>query len=70
MITFYAKPSPEKTGPVWQTTRFGLSCWGMALASGSAIWGAFAGQAAAVGAGSLSAAVIVGVYVWALSKEP
>lgn len=69
-IFFYAKPSLEKTLPGWQTTRFWLSCWGMAVATGAGAWGALQGQALAVGAGAGSAALIAAVYVWALSKEP
>ena len=69
-ITMYAKPSPEKTLPGWQTTRFWLSCWGMGVCTAAGTWGAVVGAAGTVAAGAGSAAVIAAVYVWALSKDP
>jgi len=69
-ITFTAKAGPEKSRPGWQTTRFWLSCWGMAVATGAVVWGAVHAQAGAVGAGAGSSAAIAAVYVWAISKNP
>jgi len=68
-ITMFAKQSPERSRPGWQTTRFWLSCWAMSVATGAGVWGAVHAQAGAVGAGAGSAAVIAAVYVWAISRE-
>lgn len=69
-IHFYQKPSMEKLAPGFRTTRFWLSVWAELTSSVVAVWGMQVSQPFAAGAGALSCAIVAGVYVWALSREP